>query len=404
MNTNIPNRKTFLEFARDIYANSDEIVVSNETSVPEKYKTAVDKIANKFRDNGDLFAERPYGHMQDVFTEDVDARINEITEDGDVPDGILNTLAMNIYGGFYNNLVDDDSKAIINALAIYIILSSNSKEENTMNTNETNIPDPVDVIKSDVTSSADTIIEAEINTAKKMEDENKKFDCIGYTNGDVEPLPIRLFNFNEHDITRHLQNKVLKCPLIASYHRYDGAPGMPYVIMKIAIPAKYAVERLDVGTGPIANMVKNEGGNIRFKKSLIDDLSMFMFPKYVADGSILKIPEEREKMIRRGVVNDHLYNLIRFSTLRFSKDDNGNDYACIFLRPERIITHMLYNKATQKPYGEITIEDIVGGDRYEDGHSDPITWHVVLNCLHDPEDFGSLNVNIEDLFRNTLND
>lgn len=408
-NQNQETRIPFVEFARSVYADDAVVDITEDTSVPDKYKDAVEKLAAKFRDNGDIFLTAPYHHIQEALTQidDIESLLVNACDNGDLPDGILNTLSMNIYGGLYNNLVDTDAKAVINALSVYIIISNNnnnnSKEETKMNDNTNNI-DPVDVITS-TTDTVEEVIDVDTTSTtkavEKKEEVPKKLDCMGFTKGEVDSIPIRLFSFSEHDLTRHLMNKVLHCKLQAAYDRYDGIPGMPYVIMKVVIPASAAIERLEIGNGQIANMIRQDGGNVRFKSSMIKDLRPFRFPKFVSDGSILKMPKERDLMIRRGVVGPALEDLIRFSRLCYSTD-GANDYVCIFLRPERIIVDMLKDKYSDKQFGEVTIESIKGGQRYSDNQTatEPIVWNVVLDCRKDPNMTGTYDVDMEAIFRN----
>lgn len=398
---------TFAEFASSIYPGDNKI--SEDTSIPDKYLSLVNKLADKFRDNGDKLVENPYRHIQEALKNtDIDD-IESMTDDGEIPDGIMNTLAMNIYGGLYNAIVDTDQKAIINALTAYIIISSNSKEEKEMANDTLN---PADVIKNEEETAENEIIDAELNGDDPADEADvevdvkipDKLDCIGFTACGIDSIPVRLFKISEAEITRYLTNNVLHFPVLASYDRYDGIPGMPYVIMKVAIPAKYAIERREVGNSVFADMVRKDGANTCIKKSLFTDIKPFRFPKYVTDGSILSMPEERDLMIRRGVAGDDLINLIKFSKPCVSRD-NMNDYVCIYLRPERIIAQMLSDKFTGKAFGDIIIEGIQGGCRHQDTNTtDPIVWDVVLDCRRDPNAIGNYDVDLEVIFRNAITD
>ena len=101
-----------------------DMKISDDRNVPEQYDEPMRVLVNTMKcriNNLDSF-EFPY--IESVFNDEVETLLDNNTEDGEIPDGVINTLSVALYEKPYNELTDKDEKSIIKVLSVYLIISN----------------------------------------------------------------------------------------------------------------------------------------------------------------------------------------------------------------------------------------------------------------------------------------
>lgn len=100
---------------------------SNTLAVPPKYQTICYNICSNIANKVERFDTLSISYIEAFFDKfnktELDQKLHEMTEEDDIPDGMINYMAYNLYGKLYNELLPK-SKAIINILSIYSLLQN----------------------------------------------------------------------------------------------------------------------------------------------------------------------------------------------------------------------------------------------------------------------------------------
>lgn len=106
-----------------LYANPD-VVISNDMDMPNEYVSTVGRVIDdlKYRvgDFGDVTIEYIQYTLDSV--DDIDKCLS--FTNGDIPDGMMNTLSNGLYGKQFNDL-DRSEKSIIITISTYICVAKN---------------------------------------------------------------------------------------------------------------------------------------------------------------------------------------------------------------------------------------------------------------------------------------
>lgn len=108
------------------YAVTEKVIITDETDFPEVYKKTVEKIVDDLKYRTEDFDTISVDYIQMTLDSvgDINKALNYTA--GDIPDGIMNTLATELYGNLFN-LIDEDAQPIIITIAAYICIAKNKK-------------------------------------------------------------------------------------------------------------------------------------------------------------------------------------------------------------------------------------------------------------------------------------
>lgn len=116
----------FQDFCLKVTSNTtdnDFSNVSDNTEIPERYKVATDVMVSMMKNKRDGFDRINVPFVENVFDGDYEKTLEEKFPDGEIPDGIIRTLAGGIFGEYPSRL-DVNQKAIIKVLAAYICIQN----------------------------------------------------------------------------------------------------------------------------------------------------------------------------------------------------------------------------------------------------------------------------------------
>lgn len=122
--------KSFAQFCENLTSEIDLSNLetdSNTLAVPPKYQTICYNICSNLANKVERFDALSISYIEAFFDKynktELDQKLHEMTEEDDIPDGMINYMAYNLYGKLYNELLPK-SKAIINILSIYSLLQN----------------------------------------------------------------------------------------------------------------------------------------------------------------------------------------------------------------------------------------------------------------------------------------
>lgn len=204
----------------------------------------------------------------------------------------------------------------------------------------------------------------------------------------IKPIPKEEFIITSSDITQYLQNE-LGFGIDADYMRWTGVtPAKSYVRMRAVFAGKDIVANKQ-STDYVDRVLVENGAGLLFNESFTKTIEPFMFPATTAN--LLNLPSD-DPDIRRlaeyGVIGERLVDIIRFSKLSYLAQ---NDCFRVYLRPEKIITDMLADPATNKVNGDLVIT------RVEGVTSESLRWHVEVT---NDRSFVGNGINIDAIFEN----
>ena len=122
--------KSFAQFCENFTSEIDLSNLetdSNTLAVPSKYQTICYNICSNLANKVERFDSLSISYIEAFFDKytktELDQKLHEMTEEDEIPDGMINYMAYNLYGKLYNELLPK-SKAIINVLSIYSLLQN----------------------------------------------------------------------------------------------------------------------------------------------------------------------------------------------------------------------------------------------------------------------------------------
>lgn len=106
-----------------LYANPD-VVISDTMDMPNEYVSTVGRVIDDLKYRVDDFGDVTIEYIQ--YTLDSVDNIDKCLSftNGDIPDGMMNTLSNGLYGKRFNDL-DRSEKSIIITISTYICVAKN---------------------------------------------------------------------------------------------------------------------------------------------------------------------------------------------------------------------------------------------------------------------------------------
>ena len=122
--------KSFAQFCENLTSEIDLSSLetdSNTLAVPPKYQTIAFNICSNLANKVERLDSLSISYIEAFFDKynktELDQKLHEMTEEDEIPDGMINYMSYNLYGKLYNELLPK-SKAIINVLSIYSLLQN----------------------------------------------------------------------------------------------------------------------------------------------------------------------------------------------------------------------------------------------------------------------------------------
>ena len=106
-------------------SNQRITVESNSLDIPERYSVSVKALIEIMKPKLTVLDKISIQFIEDAFTdiEAVTKKLDADTENGDIPDSILNVFSSELYGKTINELTDDEQN-IIKVLSTYICIQN----------------------------------------------------------------------------------------------------------------------------------------------------------------------------------------------------------------------------------------------------------------------------------------
>ena len=123
--------KSFAQFCDNFTSGLDlsnlEIDSNASLAVPPKYQTICYNICSNLASKMERLDSLSISYIEAFFDkytkQELDQKLHDMTEEDEIPDGMINYMAYNLYGTVYNELLPKQ-KAIINVLSIYSLLQN----------------------------------------------------------------------------------------------------------------------------------------------------------------------------------------------------------------------------------------------------------------------------------------
>lgn len=123
--------KSFAQFCDNFTSGLDlsnlEIDSNATLAVPPKYQTICYNICSNVASKMERLDSLSISYIEAFFDkytkQELDQKLHDMTEEDEIPDGMINYMAYNLYGTVYNELLPKQ-KAIINVLSIYSLLQN----------------------------------------------------------------------------------------------------------------------------------------------------------------------------------------------------------------------------------------------------------------------------------------
>lgn len=123
--------KSFAQFCDNFTSGLDlsnlEIDSNASLAVPPKYQTICYNICSNIANKVERLDSLSISYIEAFFDkytkQELDQKLHDMTEEDEIPDGMINYMAYNLYGKIYNDLLPEQ-KAIINVLSIYSLLQN----------------------------------------------------------------------------------------------------------------------------------------------------------------------------------------------------------------------------------------------------------------------------------------
>ena len=106
-----------------LYANPD-VAISDTMDMPNEYVSTVGRVIDDLKYRVDDFGDVTIEYIQYTLdsVDDIDKCLS--FTNGDIPDGMMNTLSNGLYGKHFNDL-DRSEKSIIITISTYICVAKN---------------------------------------------------------------------------------------------------------------------------------------------------------------------------------------------------------------------------------------------------------------------------------------
>ena len=123
--------KSFAQFCDNFTSGLDlsnlEIDSNATLAVPPKYQTICYNICSNLASKMERLDSLSISYIEAFFDkytkQELDQKLHDMTEEDEIPDGMINYMSYNLYGTVYNELLPKQ-KAIINVLSIYSLLQN----------------------------------------------------------------------------------------------------------------------------------------------------------------------------------------------------------------------------------------------------------------------------------------
>lgn len=201
----------------------------------------------------------------------------------------------------------------------------------------------------------------------------------------ISPIPREEYTISSSDVIKYLQDQ-LGFTFAADFTRWVGiTQDKSYVRMRCVFAPKDIVASTE-SRDYVDRVLADNAAGLVFKDSVIAELNKFAYPKNIQN--IVQHPEVLTRLSQYGVFGDRLRELFQYANMTYSQEAKC---FMIYLRPEKIITDMLADPATNKVDGTLAITEVKGTT------SETISWNVVIS-KEAAFNFGNGDISIDRVF------
>jgi hypothetical protein len=263
-------------------------------------------------------------------------------------------------------------------------------------------PEKEEATVAETTDEANEVIDVDAKPVEE-EDTNEYVNKSGATFENV-----KLFTITQDDVTRYFQQNILGIPASCDYIRGDGARDNAYVLMRVAIPTKYASQKATqkVNNPYMQSQLESSNAGTYLAQEVYDNVAPFMYPKNMNDVNLK--PEVVDYLTRIGLTPERYNKYINdYVEPCLSRDpDTGAEIFAFVLQADVIIQDMInVNPKNEKKYGNFEILKVTGGDAITDNFgrvlsSTPISWKCSIDMEAVGGYNGNFNVSMNSIFAN----
>ena len=183
----------------------------------------------------------------------------------------------------------------------------------------------------------------------------------------INPVNSLRYIITGSDVVKYLQDQ-LGFTVMADFTRWTGiTPDHSYVRMRVAL-ASNDIVATNSSSDYVDRFLADHQAGILFKDTVVNTLKPFTFPEKIVD--VYNRPDDLKALYERGIFNERLDEIVRHTKINYAPDAKAFR---IYLRPERIITDMLSDPATNAVNGKLEIVAVYGTT------SDTIRWEVAVS-------------------------
>ena len=262
---------------------------------------------------------------------------------------------------------------------------------------------PVDAKEEETTTETTDVVDVVVDDEPVEENPNEYVNKSGATFENV-----KLFTITQDDVTRYFQQNIIGVPATCDYIRWDGARDNAYVLMRVAIPTKYAAQKASakVNNPYMQASLESSHAGIFLAQEIYDNITPFMYPKNMNDVNLK--PEVVDYLTRIGLTAERYNKYINdyVEPCHSVDPETGAEFFAFVLQADVIIQDMInVNPKNEKKYGNFEILKVTGGDAVTDNFgrvlsSTPISWKCSIDMDAVGGYNGNFNVSMNSIFAN----
>ena len=223
----------------------------------------------------------------------------------------------------------------------------------------------------------------------------------------IEEDIVKLFTVTEADVIKYIQNNIVGAPILCDFSVHPGTSINKYVVARVGIPAKYAATRVaaKIDNPHMQREHELKSSSIYMADPLYKRLEKFMFPKTPDD--INSDQMKKEYYTKIGLTAQvYSANIAPYIEPQIVPVPSiGESFFVLVLQTDNIISEMLNEGVKSgKPYGELEILNIIGGDPIRDSYGTkivgftPITWKCTIDLRKKLNFAGKYNIGMNEIF------
>ena len=252
------------------------------------------------------------------------------------------------------------------------------------------------------------VIEKEKNVEDDTPTQDTSDDPAVYVNKcGIEEDIVKLFTVTQADVVKYIQNNIVGAPIVCDFQVYPGTSINKYVIVRVGIPTKFGAARVTskIDNPHMQREHEKKSSGEYMAESLYKRLEKFMFPETPAD---LNNDIAKKKYFTKLGLTTEIYasKIAPYIEPRVADMKGINEkFFALVLQVDNIISEMINERPKSgKPYGELEILNILGGDPIRDNYGNitsytPVTWKCTIDLRKSISYSGNFGIGMNEIIR-----